>query len=182
MALDYYDILGIPENAPQGSIARAAQARLREINEDVSMTPDEKKSAIEAVREAHQTIHDDALRAQYDIDLQAKREQVQRLKPGVKKKESYSYLRISFALVLLFAIGYFSITGYLSRQERIATERAAATAIENKKLAEEEAERSRKAAAREADAKLMAEQKRQEQERMLRERGVNVDKYLPPAK
>ena len=55
---DFYDILNIPDNAPQASVSRAAQARMREISEDVEMTPEEKQTATAAVNLAHETLSD----------------------------------------------------------------------------------------------------------------------------
>ena len=124
MLPDYYDILNLPANAPQGSIARAAQARGREISADGALSESEKNAASVLVREAHRTLDDPARRAQYDIDFKLALEESERPKPVVKKKEEFSYLRIGLAMAILVAIVYFSITGYQSRQERLANDLA----------------------------------------------------------
>ena len=179
---DFYDILNLPDNAPAASIARASQARLREIAQDTDMTPDQKQAATAAVYEAHETLSDTERRAQYDVHLQQVRDESTRSKPAVKKHESFSYPKIGLALTIIFAIGYFSITGYLGHQQRLENERNAAAMAESKKLASEQEERNQKAAVREAEARVLAEQKRIDQERMLNERGIKTDKYLPQAK
>ncbi len=179
---DFYDILNLPDNAPPASIARAAQARLREIAEDVEMTPDEKHTATAAVLEARETLDDTARRAQYDVQLQKIREESARPKPAAKKQDSLSYPKIGLALTIIFAIGYFSITGYLGHQQRLENERNAAAVAEAQKLASDQEERNQKAVVREAEARVLAEQKRIDQERMLSERGIKTEKYLPPPK
>ena len=179
---DFYDILNIPDNAPQASVSRAAQARMREIIEDVEMTPEEKQTATAAVNLAHETLSDAERRAEYDVHLQTWREEQARPKAKPKKKESISYPKVGLALAIVFAVGYFSITGYLGHQRQQENERKAVAAAEAQKLAAEEEERNRKAAIREAEVRALAEQKRAEQERMLSERGINTEKFLPPKK
>ena len=179
---DYYDILNIPDNAPQASVSRSAQARLREISEDAEMTPEEKQTATAAVNQAHETLSDVEKRAAYDVLLQTWREEQARPKAKSKKKENISYPKVGLALAIVFAIGYFSITGYLGHQRQQENERKAVAAAEAKKLALEEEERAKKAAVREAEVRALAEQKRAEQERMLSERGINTEKFLPPKK
>ena len=73
---DFYDILNLPDNAPAASIARASQARLREIAQDTDMTPDEKQAATAAVHEADETLSDTERRSQYDVHLQKVREEL----------------------------------------------------------------------------------------------------------
>lgn len=179
---DYYDILNIPDNAPQASVSRAAQARMREISEDAEMTPEEKQTATAAVNLAQEILSDAERRAEYDVHLQTWREEQARPKAKPKKKESISYPKVGLALAIVFAVGYFSITGYLGHQRQQENERKAVAAAEAKKLAAEEEERNRKAAIREAEVRALAEQKRAEQERMLSERGINTEKFLPPKK
>ena len=179
---DYYEILNIPDTAPQASVTRSAQARLREISEDAEMTPEEKQTAIAAVNQAHETLSDAERRAEYDVHLQTWREEQARPKAKSKKKENISYPKVGLALAIVFAIGYFSITGYLGHQRQQENERKAVAAAEAQKLALEAEERARKAAVREAEVRALAEQKRAEQERMLNERGINTEKFLPPKK
>lgn len=182
MISDYYDILGLPDNAPQGSITRAAQARLKEISSDASMSADEKIAASLLVKKGEETLSDAARRAQYDLDIKNWREESARPKPVVKKKEEFSYPRIGLAIAVVIGILYFSISGYLSRQERIANERAAAAAAEAKQNAEVEAARAARAAAREEELRLQAEAKRAEKERLFNERGLKTDNLSGPIK
>ena len=177
---DYYDILNIPDNAPQAAVSRAAQARLREISEDAGMTPEEKQTAIAAVNLAHETLSDAERRAEYDVHLQTWREEQAHPKAKSKRKESISYPKVGLALAIIFAIGYFSITGYLGHQQRLESERNAVAAAEAQKLALEKEKHNRRATVREAEVRALAEQKRAEQERMLSERGINTEKFLPP--
>lgn len=179
---DFYDILNIPNNAPQGSIARSAQARLREIGDDMDLSAADKQAAAAAVHEAHDTLGDAAKRAQYDADLQQWREDAAKPKPKVKQEHNYSYPKIGLAVTILFAVAYLSISGYLGYKDRLAAERAAATQLEAKKQAEEDAGRAARAAARDEERRIQAELKKIDQERLLKERGVKVvNPTLDPA-
>ena len=182
---DYYDTLNVPSNAPQGSIARAAQARLREIADDLDMPPEEKPAAAAAVHHAQDILGDVDRRAQYDIELQNQREESARPKPVVKKQVQYSYPKIGLAFAILFAVSYFSIDSYFVRQHRLEAEQAAIAQAEAKKLADIEADRRRRAALREEEKRLLAEQKKMDQQRMLSERGFKDEGMQPevtPAK
>ena len=62
---DYYEVLGVPRDAPEGDIKKAFRALARELHPDVSSAPDAERRFRE-VAEAFEVLSDPERRATYD--------------------------------------------------------------------------------------------------------------------
>jgi curved DNA-binding protein CbpA len=75
MQINFYEVMGVPRDCPQESIAQAFRNRARQVHPDKCREEgrqDETKQATILLIEAYRVLNNPVLRREYDIGLQAK--------------------------------------------------------------------------------------------------------------
>jgi nitrate reductase NapE component len=175
---NFYDILGIPENASEAWITREYNKRLDGIQQDTTLNDKARERALRELNNAYETLASSAQRAAYDDQLHRERERREALQPRALLR------RALWPLIILAVVGGIGSAFWFQHQQKIAeTARIEQERIDAARRAEEAtAEQARREALerneaearrQELEAKRLAAQEQRERE--LRSQAFVID-------